>query len=100
LSGRPGGFTEGSLENDFIDAHFGGAPPIDVFPQAGGALVGAGDAGYVPELDFNGAARGGAANVGAYRFASGGNAGWVLAPQFKSPATAATPRAPTALQVN
>jgi hypothetical protein len=84
LNGRPGGFTTGRLANDLAAAHYGGAPPIDVFPLAGGALVGAGDAAYVTALDFNGVARDGVPDVGAYRFAADGNPGWALAAAFKA----------------
>ncbi|HET6629558.1 MAG TPA: right-handed parallel beta-helix repeat-containing protein [Woeseiaceae bacterium] len=97
ISGTSAGFTDGNgLAADFIDAHYGGAPPIDLFPAEGSALVGAGSAEYVPELDFNGTPRAGIADAGAYRFQPGGNPGWALGPGFKgSGAQAARPNPPT-----
>jgi MYXO-CTERM domain-containing protein len=84
VAGGPGGgYVDGDPAVDLLDAHFGGAPPIDVFPAPGGALVGAGDPAYVPEDDFNTLARGGVADVGAYLFDPDGNPGWPLAPEFK-----------------
>lgn len=81
--GAGGGYVDGDPAVDMLDGHFGGAPPIDVFPAAGGALVGAGDAAYVADDDFNTLPRGGVADVGAYLFDPGGNPGWPLAPEFK-----------------
>jgi MYXO-CTERM domain-containing protein len=81
--GGGGGYMDGDPTVDFIDGHFGGAPPIDVFPAASGALVGAGDPAYVAEDDFNTLARGGVADVGAYLFDPEGNPGWALAAEFK-----------------
>lgn len=46
--------------------------------------IGIGAAAYVTELDFNGTPRNGAADAGAYKFESGGNTGWTLAPDFKA----------------
>ncbi|MCA9708947.1 MAG: right-handed parallel beta-helix repeat-containing protein [Myxococcales bacterium] len=83
VSGGGGGYVDGNLMADFVDGHFGGAPPIDVFPAPGGALVGAGDPAYVPDDDFNALARDGEADVGAYRYDPAGNPGWALAAEFK-----------------
>ncbi|MEM6955397.1 MAG: right-handed parallel beta-helix repeat-containing protein [Myxococcota bacterium] len=82
------GVSEASL-GDFVRADFGGAPPMDVF-LADGALVGAGSATYVTEVDFNGTRRSGA-DIGAYAFAAGGNPGWVISAAFKESAPAARP---------
>lgn len=80
--GVTGGFTGGgSLSADFIDAAFGGAK-LNVFPKAGSKLIAAGDTKYVVSDDFNGTARGGVADVGAYKFAAT-NPGWPVAPGFK-----------------
>lgn len=79
-----GTLAAGSLAADFVNANFSGGVPNDVFPKAGGALVGAGVAADVPIDDFNGTARGGVADVGAYAFAAGGNPGWTLAEGFKT----------------
>ena len=83
ISGLPGGFTAGALATDLRGASYGGAPPMDVFPAPGGGLVGTGAVAYVTADDFNGAPRDGVADVGAYRFAAGGNPGWVLTDDFK-----------------
>jgi len=82
-----GGYTDGDLASDFVDASWDGAPPMDVFPAAGGGLVGSGDATHVTAVDFNGTDRGGAADVGAYAFDASGNPGWTLEPGFKDLAT-------------
>ena len=76
------GVAAGSLTTDFVMANFGGAPPMNVFPAAGSALVGAGVVVHVTELDFDYTARAGVADVGAYAFASGAP-GWVLGEGFK-----------------
>ncbi|MCX4246463.1 right-handed parallel beta-helix repeat-containing protein [Paraliomyxa miuraensis] len=84
VSGGPGGgYVDGDPTLDLVDGHFGGAPPIDVFPAPGGALIGAGDPAYVTADDFNTTPRGGVADVGAYLFDPEGNPGWPLAPEFK-----------------
>jgi hypothetical protein len=98
LSGGSSGYTAAAgLAADFVSAHLNGAPPIDVFPKAGSSLIGAGAAQYVTGTDFNGNARNGAADVGAYRYQAGGNPGWTLAAGFKG--TGSIPSAPTALTV-
>jgi hypothetical protein len=85
LSGTQGGYLEGNdIGADFVDAHFNGAPPIDLFPSDESALTGNGDSRYVAEQDFNGARREGNADAGAYRFNPNGNPGWVLAAGFKA----------------
>jgi MYXO-CTERM domain-containing protein len=56
---------------------------MDLFPVAGGALVGTGDGAHVAADDFNGTDRMGVADIGAYAFAEGGNPGWVIAEGFK-----------------
>ena len=73
----------GDLATDFVMAHYGGAPPIDVFPAEGGGLVGTGEVMHVAPDDFNGIARMGVADVGAYAFAAGGNPGWTIAEGFR-----------------
>ncbi len=83
LSGAGGGLATGDIDVDFVSAGWGGAPPIDVFPAAGGALVGAGDTDHVVEHDFNATPRAGVADVGAYAFAESGNPGWTIAEGFK-----------------
>lgn len=85
------GFTAGDLTADFAGASFAGGVPNDVFPAAGGALVMGGDAAHVVATDFNGAARGGVADVGAYAFGEGTNPGWTLAEEPKPEGMTPTP---------
>ncbi|MCH9682824.1 MAG: right-handed parallel beta-helix repeat-containing protein [Deltaproteobacteria bacterium] len=82
LAGAGAGYTDGDITQDFVDAHYGGMPPIDVFPTQG-ALVGAGDPAYALEDDFNALPREGSVDVGAYAFDPEGNPGWALAAEFK-----------------
>jgi hypothetical protein len=84
LLGASFGYVAGKgMAADFASAGFSGAPPIDVFPKTGSALLGAAAAQYVTELDFNGTPRSGAADAGAYKFEVGGNPGWRIAESFK-----------------
>jgi len=90
----------GQLATDFVNGTYSGAPPLDLFPKAGSALIGAGSAANVEAIDFNGTPRNGVADVGAYRYAAGGNPGWTLAAAFKQTSLpSSTPRAPSDLQV-
>jgi len=84
------------LGSDFIRGHYDGAPPLNAFPRDGSALIAAGSTNYAVELDFNGMARQGTVDAGAYRFQSGGNPGWTLAAGFKARSTV-KPKAPTML---
>ena len=86
-----GGVFEGSLTMlvgdvnvDFVGASFSGAPPMDVFPAQGSALEAAGSAAHVVADDFNGTAREGVPDVGAYSFSADGNPGWLLTESFKT----------------
>jgi hypothetical protein len=99
ISGGSGGYVEGDgLGADFADAHFNGAPPIDLFPSAGSALRNAAVAAYVTTSDFNGTPRSGTADAGAYAYAPGGNPGWALTAGLKGgAATALRPNPPTNL---
>lgn len=98
LSGAQGGYSDGNgIEADFIDAHFRGEPPIDLFPGSSSALVGNGDSRYAAEFDFNGTRREGDPDAGAYAFNPDGNPGWVLAPGFKS-GNSKRPMPPTNVQ--
>lgn len=82
--GAGAGFAgTGDIAADFVAASFSGTPPNDAFPAAGSALVGAGDAAHVVGDDFNGTAREGVADVGAYRFDPAGNPGWTIQAGFK-----------------
>lgn len=55
----------------------------DYFPLPGSAVIGAGNAAYVAEDDFNGTLRLGALDVGAYLFDANGNPGWPVQVGFK-----------------
>jgi MYXO-CTERM domain-containing protein len=81
--GVSSGFDASGGLADFVGASFSGAPPNDVFPAVGSALIGAADAAYLVEDDFNGNPRNGALDVGAYTSDPAGNPGWVIAPGFK-----------------
>ena len=94
-TGGTGGIVDGNLATDLVAASYSGAPPNDVFPAAGSALIAAGDVAYAVADDFNGTARDGTADAGAYRFAAGGNPGWPIAPGPKD-MTPVGPGAPDA----
>lgn len=83
LQNVSGGFSASTL-TDLVGASYSGAPPNDVFPAVGSALIGAANTTHLPEDDFNGTAREGSNDVGAYRFDESGNPGWTLAPEFKA----------------
>ncbi len=71
----------GDIGADFVGASFSGALPQNVYPTAGGALGGAGDAAHVTDLDFEGRDRMGVADIGAYALA--GELGWPIGEGFK-----------------
>jgi len=96
ISGGSSGYSPGAgLAADFVAAHYNGAPPINVFPKTGSSLIGAGSTSHVTATDFNGAARNGVADVGAYRYHAGGNPGWTLAAGFKADSGTVQPNPPT-----
>lgn len=82
LSGGRSGYVDGDLIADFVNAGFAGGVPNDVFPAAG-ALVGAGNPDYAPEVDFNGLPTNNPPDVGAYAYRPRGNPGWTLQAGFK-----------------
>lgn len=85
ISGFDATLGTGDLAADFVAGSFAGAPPADLFPATGGALVGAGDPAYAVTEDFNCLARSGEApDVGAYGFDAAGNPGWTIAAAFKT----------------
>ncbi len=90
LQGVSAGLTLGDLALDFGAANTTGKVPNDLFPKLGSKLLGAGDVTYLPSDDFNGGARAGVADVGAYKFAPDGNPGWTLAEGFKPPVTSSS----------
>jgi len=95
LSGGNTGYTEGKgIGVDFVNGHYG-IPPIDLFPKTGSALIGTASAANMPALDFNGNSRTGTNDVGAYRYSSSGNPGWVIGPGFKTGGNLVRPNPPT-----
>jgi hypothetical protein len=95
LEGKSGGFVAGNgIAADFVAATFG-VPPIDVFPKAGSALIGAASSTHTTPLDFNGTSRSGSSDAGAYRFNSTGNPGWKIVAGFKNSAALVRPKPPT-----
>ena len=87
-SGEMSGASEGiadvnGIASDFVNGHFVGAPPIDLFPAKGSALTGGGTAAYTTTFDLNGTIRNGVTYAGAYHFDSSANSGWILAFDFK-----------------
>lgn len=83
IEGKSGGFVTGqAIEADLVAGHYRGAPPIDLFPAPGSALIGAGTASYRAERDFNGTLRT-STDAGAYQYSAGGNPGWQIVAGFK-----------------
>lgn len=100
LSGGSTGYKNGNgLAADFVSANFNGAPPLDLFPKAGSALIGAGSTNHLVDFDFNGTPRAGTADAGAYKYQAGGNPGWTLAPAFKA-SGGTVPKPPTDVSAN
>jgi MYXO-CTERM domain-containing protein len=84
IAGVDGTLGAGDIATDFVSASYAGAPPMDVFPAPGGALVGSGDATTVVEDDFNCTQRpAGTPDAGAYLADPSGNPGWTLQAGFK-----------------
>ncbi len=102
LSGASSGYQDGNgIAADFVAGHFNGAPPIDVFPRTGSALIGRAAAAHATAVDFNGTSRSGSADVGAYRYAAAGNPGWRITAGFKTRTGAtAPPNPPTNVRVD
>ena len=57
---------------------------MNPFPAPSGALVASGSPAHVAFDDFNGTARDGIADVGAYAYSRDGNPGWALDTDFKA----------------
>jgi len=84
MTGMSTGFDDsGNITLDLAAAVYSGILPQDVFPTAGSLLVGTANPAYLAPDDFNGLPRSGALDIGAYRWAAGGNPGWTLAADFK-----------------
>ncbi|MBX3131401.1 MAG: right-handed parallel beta-helix repeat-containing protein [Polyangiaceae bacterium] len=84
LQGTAQGFDgSGDVASDFVDADHSGSK-LNVYPKAGGKLIGAGDTTHVATDDYNGTLRAGVADVGAYKYDASGNPGGAVGPGFKS----------------
>lgn len=68
---------------DLTAATYSGDLPQDVFPAGRSILIGSASQNYLAADDFNGLPRGGAVDIGAYRWEAGGNLGWTLSEGFK-----------------
>lgn len=73
---------------DFLDAS-----ARNVYPRPGSSLIDAGAAGQVTAIDFNGNARGGTPDAGAYDYSTAQNPGWTVVAGFKN--VASTPALPS-----
>ena len=82
---------QGDITVDFVDAGFGSALPMDVFPAPGSALASSGSPAHVVADDFNGTARDSVPDVGAYRFSADGNPGWEIAETPKTSTAGGNP---------
>ncbi|MEL7296099.1 MAG: right-handed parallel beta-helix repeat-containing protein [Pseudomonadota bacterium] len=101
MSGGSGGYTSGNgLAADTVGGNYNGAPPLDVFPSTGSALINGGDTTYVVSTDFNGTPRAGSADAGAYRFDSDGNPGWQITADFKDATATIAPMPPENLETD
>lgn len=59
----------------------------DVYPRAGSRLIDAGVATHATATDFNGNARGGTPDAGAYDYSTAQNPGWAVVAGFKNVAS-------------
>lgn len=79
---RPTWVIEGGGVRDYVDID-----NFDFYPAIGSVLLNAGTPdgrAYIPQLDFNGNPRNGAApDVGAYEYDAAGNPGWLIQEGFK-----------------
>jgi parallel beta-helix repeat protein len=76
---------------DFVNA-----TAKDVYPTSNSKLIDAGNAVYAPADDFNGTARSGVPEAGAYTWTQSANPGWGVAPGFKVPVSFAADGVPPA----
>jgi len=77
--------AEGRSEaQDFMDAS-----QRDLYPTSDSALLSAGHSNFLEGEDFNGTARSGVADAGAYAWTGAVNPGWTIAPGFKGAVAAA-----------
>ena len=91
LQGVSSGFdSNGNIGTDLVAASYSGVVPNDVFPASGSLLIAGGEGQHVVADDFNGTARGGVADIGAYLFDVSGNPGWTLQAGFKELSSSGT----------
>ncbi len=91
------GYTVGrSTALDVVDA-----PNLDVYPTPDSVMIDAGSPAESVAVDFNGTARTGTPDAGAYAYTGPVNPGWHVGPGFKqtSPPSTTPPAAPTNLRV-
>ena len=80
----PGGFADtGNVANDFFGASLSGVPPQNLIPKSA-LLVETANATYLPTDDFDGFARAGHFDIGAYRANASGTPGWTIVAGFKT----------------
>jgi Right handed beta helix region len=70
----------------------------NVYPTSTSPLIDAGAAAWVTAIDFNGTARTGVPDAGAYTWTGSANPGWVVTLGFKPPIATQAPAAPTGLR--
>ena len=68
-----------------LAADFADVAGLDFFPAPGSTLIGAADTRWTVELDYNGTARAGTADAGAYVYDPAGNPGRGIGPWLKAP---------------
>lgn len=73
------GYSTGRSEaQDFLDV-----ANRNVYPTSDSALLGSGDPAWAVTQDFNGTARSGSVDAGAYTWTGAQNPGWMVGPGFK-----------------
>ena len=78
LSGADSGLAKArGLREDFVEAS------SDLRPKASSSLINAGNRAYLSVDDFDGVARDGVADAGAYRYARTLKPKWIVGPTFK-----------------
>lgn len=82
-----------STAQDFLNA-----AAHAVYPSSTSPLIDAGAAAWVTPFDFNGTARTGTPDAGAYSWTGPANPGWVVTDGFKAVPAATVPAAPTGLR--
>ena len=93
--------NNGNIARDFESASYPGRLPISLFPGTQSRLIGAGNASMNTGVDFNGHAfTAGNVDIGAYKWSTQGNSGWVISESFKQlptthPGTQASPALPS-----